>query len=154
MEVITTVLSLSVLMLLILVFRFSSKNSKLKTEVSQLKTEVSQLNVKITNLKNQIKESLQSIEPGDRGVIFNYGLKSDKISFEVNYEVEIIEITENNNVKVKALDYTSGDKYANDPTNRQSIIDFMQNRWVSKSRIDLIIDESDRRNSKIDQILS
>ena len=41
-----------------------------------------------------------------------------------------------------------------DPQNKQSIINFLQNQWIEKNRIDVFMDKSDIRNTKIDKILS
>jgi hypothetical protein len=57
-------------------------------------------------------------------------------------------------VKVKAIDYTSNDKFAKDPKNKSSIINFLQSKWVSKKEIELIVDDSMRRDRKLQQILN
>ncbi len=57
-------------------------------------------------------------------------------------------------VKVKAIDYTSTDRFAKDPKNKSAIINFLQNKWVNKKDIELIIDDSMRRDRKLQQILS
>jgi hypothetical protein len=71
----------------------------------------------------------------------------------VTYEVEIIEVSENK-IKVSAYDFTSTDSFARDPTNKQNIIGFFQNQWVPKKDVELLIDKTDIRDSKIEQILS
>ena len=57
-------------------------------------------------------------------------------------------------VKVKAIDYTSTDRFAKDPKNKSAIINFLQDKWVKKKDIELIIDDSMRRDRKLQQILS
>ena len=57
-------------------------------------------------------------------------------------------------VKVNAVDYTSNDKFAKDPNNRSSIINFLQNKWISKKEIELIVDDQMRRDRKLQQILN
>ena len=62
------------------------------------------------------QEDLVSIDPGDRAILPDYGLKQvdTNESFEVTYEVEIVEVSMGK-VKVKAIDFTSNDKFARDP---------------------------------------
>jgi hypothetical protein len=76
-----------------------------------------------------------------------------KENFHVTYEVEVLEVSVDK-VKVKAIDYTSTDKFAKDPQNKSSIINFLQNKWVGKEDIDLIIDDSMRRDRKLQKILN
>lgn len=92
---------------------------------------------------------------GQKGIIPNHGLTqtSTKKDFEVTYEVEILEVSENK-VKVSAYDYTSTDSFALDPTNKSAIIKFYQNQWVEKKIVELLMDKSDVRDSKIEKILS
>ena len=57
-------------------------------------------------------------------------------------------------MKVSAYDFTSSDSFARDPKNKSAIIGFYQNQWVSKKDVELLMDKSDMRDSKIEQILS
>ena len=72
-------------------------------------------------------------------------------SVKTDYEVEILEVS-TNQVKVKALSYTSHNSFALDPKNKQSIINFLQNTWVPKSDIQLIVDDQMRREKKLNQL--
>ena len=113
-------------------------------------------NMKLTVDKvNQAQEDLISIDPGDRAILPDYGLQhtDTKESFSVTYEVEVLEVSMDK-VKVKAIDYTSTDKFAKDPKNKQAIINFLQDKWVSKDSIELIVDDSMRRDRKLQQILN
>ena len=56
--------------------------------------------------------------------------------------------------QVKAIEFTSNDKFAKDPKNKSSIINFLQNKWVSKKEIELIVDDQMRRDRKLQQILN
>jgi len=111
-----------------------------------------------SNLKEKVS-GFRTFIPGRKGLIYNFGLEqsatktSSKTSFKVTYEVEIIEVSENK-VKVSAYDFTSTDSFARDPKNKSNIIGFYQNQWVSKEVVELFIDKSDIRDSKIEQILS
>ena len=57
-------------------------------------------------------------------------------------------------VKVKAVGFTSNDRFAKDPKNKSSIINFLQDKWVKKKDIELIVDDSMRRDRKLQQILN
>ena len=99
-------------------------------------------------------EELVSIEPGDKAILPDYGLQhaDTKQSFEVTYEVEVIEVSLDK-VKVKAINFTSENRFAKDPKNKSAIINFLQDKWVKKDDIELIIDDSMRRDRKLQQIL-
>ena len=147
MEVALIVLSFSILISLIFIGKLYSKNINLQKELSKMKSEVEKV--------NQAQEELVSIDSGDRAILPDYGLQhtDTKESFNVTYEIEILEVSMDR-VKVKAIDYTSTDKFAKDPKNKSSIINFLQNKWVSKKDIELIVDDSMRRDRKLKQILS
>lgn len=99
-------------------------------------------------------EELVSIEPGDKAILPDYGLQhtDTKESFHITYEVEILEVSLDK-VKVKAINFTSENKFAKDPKNKLAIINFLQDKWVKKDDIELIIDDSMRRDRKLQQIL-
>ena len=101
------------------------------------------------------QEDLVSIDPGDRALLPEYGLKTldTNENFHVTYEIEITEVSIDK-VKVNAVDYTSNDKFAKDPNNRSSIINFLQYKWISKKEIELIVDDQMRRDRKLQQILN
>mgnify|MGYP003348208689 CR=1 FL=1 len=107
-----------------------------------------------SNLKEKVS-GFRTYMPGRKGLISNYGLtvKSTDTNFKVDYEVEIMEVSENK-VKVSAYDFTSIDSYARDPANKQAILLWFQNQWVSKKQLELLTDKTDIRDSKIEQILS
>lgn len=119
------------------------------------------LNETVSNI-NKEKEKLDKlveIEPGDSAIIPNYGLqytddstgKEVVTSFKVTYEVEIIEVAKDK-VKVTAKDFTSTDSIARDPKKKQGIIDFLQDKWVDKSSIELVMDAQKRRNIKLNEL--
>ena len=147
MELALIVLSFSVLISLIFIGKLYSKNVSLQKEMANMKLTVDKV--------NQAQEELVSIDPGDRAILPDYGLQQvdTKENFHVTYEVEVLEVSMDK-VKVKAIDYTSTDKFAKDPKNKSSIINFLQNKWVDKKDIELIIDDSMRRDRKLQQILN
>jgi phage repressor protein C with HTH and peptisase S24 domain len=125
--------------------------------IHKLYSKIEKLEKKISNLKSKLKDSeeLVSIEPGDKAIVPDYGLTNTetKENFHVTYEVEVLEVSVDK-VKVNAVDYTSTDGYARDPQNKHSIINFLQNKWVDRGDIELIIDDSMRRDRKLHQILN
>jgi hypothetical protein len=147
MELAVIVLSFTVLVSLVFIGLLYSKNVELQKEIVNMKLTVDKV--------SQAQEELVSIDPGDRAILPDYGLQQvdTKEDFHVTYEVEVLEVSMDK-VKVKAIDYTSTDRFAKDPKNKSAIINFLQNKWVNKKDIELIIDDSMRRDRKLQQILS
>jgi hypothetical protein len=144
---VVVVLSFSVLVSLLFIGKLYSINIGLQKEMANMKLTVDKV--------NQAQEELVSIDPGDRAILPDYGLQQvdTKENFHVTYEIEILEVSMDK-VKIKAIDYTSTDKFAKDPKNKSSIINFLQNKWVSKKEIELIVDDQMRRDRKLQQILN
>lgn len=153
MEISLIVLSISLLVCLFFIGKLYSKNTDLQDEISKMKSEV-EWSKKEVERANKAQEELVSIDPGDKAIIPNYGLQhtETKEDFQVTYEVEIIEVS-TEKVKVKAINYTSTDSFAKDPKHKQAIINFLQDKWVNRKDIELIVDDSMRRDRKIKQIL-
>ena len=147
MELAVVVLSFSVLVSLIFIGKLYSENVSLQVEMANMKLTVDKV--------NQAQEELVSIDPGDRAILPDYGLEhtETKENFRVTYEVEVLEVSMDK-VKVKAINFTSNDKFAKDSKNKSAIINFLQDKWVNKKDIELIIDDSMRRDRKLQQILN
>jgi hypothetical protein len=154
MELALIVLSFAVLISLIFIGKLYSKIEKIQDENKELKSVVD-ANKALLDKTLKDAEELVSIDPGDRAILPDYGLKQvdTNESFEVTYEVEIVEVAMDK-VKVKAIGFTSNDRFAKDPKNKSSIINFLQDKWVKKKDIELIIDDSMRRDRKLQQILN
>jgi hypothetical protein len=154
MELALIVLSFAVLISLIFIGKLYSKIEKIQDENKELKSVVD-ANKALLDKTLKDAEEIVSIDPGDRAILPDYGLKQvdTNESFEVTYEVEIVEVAMDK-VKVKAIGFTSNDRFAKDPKNKSSIINFLQDKWVKKKDIELIIDDSMRRDRKLQQILS
>lgn len=154
LEFIILALSVAIIFLIAFVRNLFNRNIELQQEISTMKESVSD---KVKHLENQIKmqDDLTSIEPGDKAIIPDYGLSSTKtkVEFKVTYEVEIVEVS-TKKVKVNAIDFTSQDSFAQDPKNKKPIIDFLQNIWIDRKEIQLIVDDQIRRERKLDQILN
>lgn len=151
MEIAIIILSITLFISIIFLGILFDKYSKLLTNYSDIVTSVKKEKEKL--------DKLVQIEPGDNGIIPNYGLQytddstgEDVItSFKVTYEVEIIEVAKDK-VKVKATGFTSMDSIARDPKKKQGIIDFLQDKWVDKSSIELVMDAQKRRNIKLNEL--
>ena len=146
----TTIMALTLLVCVGYIIKLHGKISEL---ISSKKTD----EANIAHLKSKLEKakevSEQPIEPGDSAILPEYGLTSKEAnqSFTVNYEVDIVEVSEDR-VKVRATGYTSHDSYAKDPSNRQSIIAFMQDHWVKKREIEIVMDDKKKRSIKLNQI--
>ena len=142
------ILAVCLLLSLILLHKFYSENSKLKKELSSQKG-------KNTEMEKFNKE-LMLIEPGDKVIYPDYGLVIEQgtpkeESFKVTYELEVLEVS-TDKVKVKALDFASTHKVGRDSANKQGIINFMQDKWVSKADVQLVVDDSIKRDIKLREL--
>lgn len=140
-------------LLLFVIIKLSFSNQKLISDNKSIRDEVNSLKEQLSKIR-RYKEEITSIDPGDKAIIPNYGLMNTTTNenFHVTYEVEIIEVSIDK-VKVKAIDFTSTDKQGKDPANRRGILDFMQNKWISKKDIELVVNNSMRRDAKLKEIL-
>ena len=136
----------------LLVLSFLS--SKLYTTNAMLKERLSDLEKSVDKVKKE-SEQIFSIDTGDKAIIPNYGLThtDTKESFKVTYEVVITEVSLDK-VKVDAQDFTSTDSFARDLKHKKAILDFMKGKWIDKKDIELVVDDSMRREAKLNQILN
>lgn len=148
-------LVLAVIALISIVFSMILFNKviELNKELDNAKLDLTKT---IANLTKTIADSqeLIEIETGDSAIITNYGLatKGDNpVSFTVTYEVEILEVSVDS-VKVKAIDYKSQDSYAKDPANKKAIIGFLQDTWLKKHEVEMVMDNKKRRSLKLKQL--
>lgn len=141
LETVVLVLSILLFSSFVVMVKFWNKIDQLKLQIDGLKDEVKKV------------EKVVEIEAGDKALIPGYGIshKTTNENFTVDYEVEVLEVS-TDQVKVKALSYTSHDSFARDPQNKQSIINFLQSTWIPKKDIQLIVDEQMRRENKLNQL--
>jgi hypothetical protein len=132
--------------------KYKNEEKEHKDEYNKLTRKYNELLTKYNSIKDY-KSSYYSLYPGRKALIHNYGLKMGSESFSVNYEVEILEITQNK-VKAKAYDFNSDSKIGNDPSLRQGILNIINNTWINLDRIDPILDINSIRDSKINNILN
>lgn len=126
--------------------------------------------LKIKDLKSQLKESNDKLNKqrekeksflkfyiGSKALLNDFGLEhtdsttNKKTSFTVDYEVEIVDISETQ-IKVKAVNFNGNDAWSRDPQHKQGIIAFMQDKWISKKDAQLIMDEAHNRQVKLEEL--
>ncbi len=143
--IIIITLSISLLVLSFLSSKLYSTNALLKQRLSDLEKSVDKV--------KKESQKIFSIDTGDRAIITNYDLKiiSTGQTFIVTYEVEILEVSEEK-VKVKPLSFTGYGKIPNDPQNKQSILNAMNDKWVPKKDIELVVDDQMKRDKKLQEL--
>ena len=149
-EAIILTLAISTFTSLIFTIRLYGSVSRLKEELDKSQKDLEKTKADLATPRKAPIE----IEPGDSAIVPDYGLMTNgdnPISFRVTYEVEILEVSASR-VKVKAIDYRSHDKYAKDPANKQSIINFLQNVWLEKREVEMVMDEKKKRSIKLNQL--
>lgn len=137
--------------------------SKCET-IREEKEKISKEKDKIKKEKDKadaFKKDLIAIEPGHRVIYPDYGLtytdtdkdgnKMEPESFKVTYELEVLDVTETR-VKVKAVDFTSTDQIGRDVARKPGIIQFMKDKWIEKNQVQLIVDDSVKRDLKLKQL--
>lgn len=133
-------------------------------EIREEKDKVSKEKDKIKKEKEKadaFKKDLIAIEPGHKVIYPDYGLtwtdtdkdgnKLKPEAFKVTYELEVLEVTETR-IKVKAVDFTSMDPIGRDASKKSGIISFMKDKWVEKHQVQLIVDDSVKRDLKLKQL--
>jgi hypothetical protein len=126
------------------------------TKVIELNKELDKAKLDLNKTKEDAQE-LVEIEPGDNAIVPGYGLSTKgsddekSISFTVTYEVEIVEVSVDS-VKIKAIDYRSHDSYANDPANKQAILNFINGSWLKRHEVEILMDEKKKRSIKLNQL--
>lgn len=144
------VLSISLLISILFIISLYDRFDTIRKELDNVKSSVVREREKLDNLI--------SIEPGDTCIIPDYRLTNTdetrnpiQINFGVTYEAEILEVSKDK-IKVRAVNYTTNDKFPRDPKNRKGIIDFLQDKWIDKSSVELVMDTRKRRNIKLDEL--
>lgn len=107
---------------------------------------------------DEAKKELTKIVPGDMVIRPKYPLMWGKGTdqeerFEVTFELEVLEISDKK-LKVKAIDYQTTNKKALDPTSKSGVLGIIDGQWVSKSEVELLVNDRVLRDIKIDEILN
>lgn len=140
-------LSVTPIILLGVSYYLFLENKELKAKVLTLKDEVSK--------KKKEQDDILKFYIGCKVLIPNYGLqdKSNNKSFKVNYEADVIDVSDTK-LKVNAYGMTSDDAFGKDPANKSAIVNFLQGHWVNKEDVQLIVDDSHKRQIKLNELLS
>lgn len=146
-----TFLSITLFLSLIFLSILFNKNVELQNKLNET---LSKMNQEKKNL-----DKLVEIEPGDSGIIPNYGLEYNddvdgenvRTSFKVTYEVEVIEVSKDK-LKVKATGFTSTDSIGRDPKRNSGIIKFLEDKWVDKKSVEIVMDTKKRRSIKLAEL--
>jgi hypothetical protein len=131
-------------------------NNKLKSEVENLKLKLEDIKSKLEHSEKRRKNIL-SINKGERALIHSYPLTfaggtKDEVSFNADYEVDVIEVTDK---KIKVSPYrviTDSNDINSNQQRLQGIIDFLDNKWVDISSAQPIIDTQVRREDKLEEL--
>jgi|ERR1035437_1360127 hypothetical protein len=131
-------------------FELRNKSDKREEELNRMMLKLS----KEINSTKEMKEDIFKVSPGDRGIMHNYPLRyiKDEVDFKVTYEVEILEVSAGK-FKIRAIDYTSLDNVANEPARKNGILEYMKDKWIDKSGVEIVVDSAKRRDNKINQIV-
>jgi hypothetical protein len=154
----------SLILILVLIYqlvifkKLLSKTDSLSKLLSGSLTNLNNLISENISLRNQIeqlkksKQSLFAVNVGDK-VIINKDLhnKTASVDFEVIFECNVIEVTRNK-LKLNAYDLKSNHDWPNN--NRQSVIDYFQNKWENRSECDIIMEEYHIRDNKLNDLLN
>lgn len=152
------VLSISLLISILFIIFLYNKYDLIRKELDNVKSNVVREKEKLDKERQKL-DNLICIEPGDNCIIPDYGLEHTddssgnivKTSFKVTYEVEVIEVTKDK-LKVKAINFTTTDSFAKNPKHKSGIINFLQDKWVDRSSVELVMDTRKRRNIKLDEL--
>jgi hypothetical protein len=160
LQIAVFILSLCLLASLIGIITLYSKCEELRTEKDKLSKEKDKIK-KEKDKADAFKKDLIAIEPGHKVIYPDYGLswtdtdkdgnKMKPQDFKVTYELEVLEVTETR-IKVKAVDFTSMDQIGRDASRKSGIIQFMKDKWVEKHQVQLIVDDSVKRDLKLKQL--
>lgn len=146
------VLSISLLISILFIISLYDRFDAIRKELDNVKSSVAIEKDKLDRERKKL-DNLISIEPGDICIIPDYHLiyNDENIKFKVTYEVEVVEVTKEK-LKVNAINFTSNDSITRDPQKRNGIIKFLQDAWVDRSSVELVMDTRKRRNIKLDEI--
>lgn len=102
---------------------------------------------------NKLKEVCDiPIHKGTRCAIHNYKMtyKKDK-NFNVVLEVKILDLT-SKKAKIEVIDVDSDDDVYHQENLKKGVINFLNNRWVNISLLDIIMDDNYHRLEKIKKL--
>jgi hypothetical protein len=155
-----SIFSLVTSIISVIVFSLKSKifeeNIKLRNEIFKLKDEISSLKNDVLRKESRIKNIL-GINKGQIALLtqelfFKKGLVGEK-KFVAYYEVEILEVTD---YKVKVIAnnvITDNNSINNNQSEISSLITYIENKWISRSDIEPLLDKQTIREDKLSELL-
>lgn len=160
LQIAVFILAICLLVSLIGNITLYSKCESIREEKDKISKEKDKIK-KEKDKADAFKKDLIAIEPGHRVIYPDYGLtwtdtdkdgnKMKPESFKVTYELEVLEVTETR-LKVKAVDFTSMDQIGRDASKKSGIVQFMKDKWINKNEVQLIVDDSVKRDLKLKQL--
>lgn len=162
MENIILIIILGVALCISIAFSFKlyNKIETLEKERDDVKKQKENSERELQKLKKDKLDELNSIDyTGRKGVYIVPNLswkegENAKKLFTVTYEVEILEFT-NTKFKIKANSFTVNEAFAADPKHKNSILEYINgmNNWVNRSDVQLIMDDTTKRDIKLEKLL-
>lgn len=148
------ILAGAIVLLISLCHILYQKTEKLREIIGELQKKIKDVTAQKAALQKSLSDT--TIDLSGRSAVYVVGSMyygEDKTNmFTTTYEVDILESTDRK-VKVKATDFTVDKAFAKDPKHRQGILDYVENKWVNRGDIQLIVDDATKRNAKLEKLL-
>lgn len=125
---------------------FYKKNKILKDKVINLTKKIE---------KNEEDSLLNEIDyTGRTGVYIEkslcFGDRKDGY-FSATYDIEVLEST-SSKFKIKALSFTVDKSFAKDLKYKNNLMNYIENKWVDKSQVQLVMDLATKRDIKLQKL--
>jgi hypothetical protein len=130
---------------ILMIFIMIKKSNKRLLEVNKLKRANK-------NLRKKIKIFSSPLYIGCKCLMNKYGLYVGENNFTVDLEVKILEYT-NTMAKIEVIECQSDSDYYRSNNLKNNVINYMDNKWVKISSLDIIKNKSYDRSKKIDNML-
>ena len=72
--------------------------------------------------------------------------------FEVLYEASVLDMS-TNQLKINAISFQSTHEWTNQAKNKQSVISYLQGKWVERNECEIILETQHIRDVKLDDLL-
>ena len=130
-------------------------NQLLSSSTSNIDKLISE-NVGLKQTNEQLKKSKSSllmINKGDR-VLCKQSMvhKPTDTHFEVLYEASVLDMS-TNQLKINAISFQSTHEWTNQAKNKQSVISYLQGKWVERNECEIILETQHIRDVKLDDLL-
>ena len=121
-------------------------------KVMDLKKKINDFENSNTYVVDRCKKFLEThnkLSPGRRA-FWKYNMMHGAKRFDVQFEVEILSLTENK-AKIKTVDFWTDYNWARN--NKQTVLNYIDDRWVSSSELKPIMDNREIRQDKLNKLL-